>query len=197
MLPIRLIAQYPQWQGKALWKIILFDILLGFDNGHLWYLYSLFIIFCLSLFLKKIVKARTLAFIMVFLSLLAIILPFSYLHPLIYHIEANFIWFYLGYILALNNSYLSVIRRKHSVLFFILILLACFSSAAIVTDNRILVFVASSLAYFFLFVYPFKKSGSLILHLKKQFWPISLSFAPCVHKFFFFPRHFTDSYIDN
>lgn len=53
MLPIKLIAQYPQWQGKALWKIILFDILLGFDNGHLWYLYSLFIIFCLSLFLKK------------------------------------------------------------------------------------------------------------------------------------------------
>lgn len=66
MLPIRLIAQYPQWQGKALWKIILFDILLGYDNGHLWYLYSLFIIFCLSIFLKNVIRRRTLALILFF-----------------------------------------------------------------------------------------------------------------------------------
>lgn len=124
---------------------------------------------------------------MVFLSLLAIILPFSYLHPLIYHIEANFIWFYLGYILALNNSYLSVIRRKHSVLFFILILLACFSSAAIVTGNRIMVFVqALWLISFYLFI-PSKNPAPLY-YISKNSFGLYLFHSPLVYiSFSFFP----------
>lgn len=53
MLPIRLLVRYQGYVGKSLWHIILIDIIMGKDNGHLWFLPTLMIIFLILIGVKK------------------------------------------------------------------------------------------------------------------------------------------------
>lgn len=54
LLPIRLLLGYPQYRGKPASTIVLKYFLWGSDNGHLWFLPTLFLMLMLSLALVKI-----------------------------------------------------------------------------------------------------------------------------------------------
>ena len=122
MIPIRLLAKYPAWEGKALWKILFFDLILGYDNGHLWYLYVLFIFFLFGAIFRKLNRAVTACFFLFVLSLLSIFKPFSSLHPLLYQFENNFVWFYLGY---LFSFYSEAFNTFHNRSYFSFLSLCC------------------------------------------------------------------------
>ncbi|WP_394332809.1 acyltransferase family protein [Bacteroides faecichinchillae] len=52
MLPIKLALNIPAYQNVSLVKIYL-DYFLGFNNGHLWFLYALFLIFVISWIINR------------------------------------------------------------------------------------------------------------------------------------------------
>lgn len=57
LLPIRLILEYSGYKDESICTIIIYKILLGYDNGHLWFLPTLFLCFIVSyIFLKKLRK---------------------------------------------------------------------------------------------------------------------------------------------
>lgn len=53
LLPIRLIIKYPGYSNYSLSYVIWNRVLLGYDNGHMWYLPTLFLCFLFSLFAYK------------------------------------------------------------------------------------------------------------------------------------------------
>lgn len=56
LLPIRLIIGYHGYIGCSMWDIVISKIILGGDNGHLWYLPTLFLVFLISSALMGILK---------------------------------------------------------------------------------------------------------------------------------------------
>lgn len=57
LLPIRLTLEYSGYRDESIYTIIIYKILLGYDNGHLWFLPTLFLCFIVSyIFLKNLRK---------------------------------------------------------------------------------------------------------------------------------------------
>lgn len=54
LLPIRLLLHYPGYRNQSIVKVIVKDLLWGSDNGHLWFLPTLFLMLTVSLILIKI-----------------------------------------------------------------------------------------------------------------------------------------------
>ena len=54
LLPIRFALNYPNYRNLPLWKVVLKECLWGSDNGHLWFLPTLFLMFMLTLVLITI-----------------------------------------------------------------------------------------------------------------------------------------------
>lgn len=54
LLPIRLLLRYPRYQNQSATTIIFKDLLWGNDNGHLWFLPTLFLMLALSIILVKL-----------------------------------------------------------------------------------------------------------------------------------------------
>lgn len=83
---------------------------------------------------------------------------------------------------------MSAIRRSYSVCFFILILLACFSSSAIVTGNRILVFAASFMWFFSFYLFMPLKNPAPLYQISKSSFGLYLFHSPLIYiSFSFFP----------
>lgn len=63
--PIRIISNYSGFVEHGFWYNIIINIILGRDNGHLWFLPSLFLMFIISYFLEKYVKNRKVKFLLI------------------------------------------------------------------------------------------------------------------------------------
>lgn len=91
--PIRTISNYSGFLGHSFLYNIIINIILGLDNGHLWFLPSLFLMFIISYFLEKYVKNKKIKFILIlFMFLLGHILNLSWVSETLKFI----IWFYFG-----------------------------------------------------------------------------------------------------
>lgn len=105
MLPIRIAIRYPQWTGHGITKIIFFDIILGRDCGHLWYLPTLFMCFLVAYALRRVLernsamnkKARLIIWCCVLLSSRFYFLFMTF--PFLGWTIQYFVYFYTGYIL--------------------------------------------------------------------------------------------------
>lgn len=106
MLPIRLLVRYQGYVGKSLWHIILIDIIMGKDNGHLWFLPTLMIIFLILIGVKKWVAIfkwpdwsfdLLSAFLAISVLITVNIFPEVDSIPYIGQLCRNFIYFYIGY----------------------------------------------------------------------------------------------------
>lgn len=135
LLPIRLLVNYPGYQNISLKTIIVNRIILGFDNGHLWYLPTLFLVFIIYAFLfaleKKIGIRHTTRYcvnfiIGVFFYGLQLLFSFP---TYIGFICEYFLWFSLGLILH-NMDFLyknSNFRKKKIILVILCFILTCVS----------------------------------------------------------------------
>ncbi len=91
--PIRIISNYSGFFGHSFLYNVIINIILGLDNGHLWFLPSLFLMFIISYFLEKYVKNKKIKFILIlFMFLLGHILNLSWVSETLKFI----IWFYFG-----------------------------------------------------------------------------------------------------
>ena len=113
LLPIRLLINYPGFMNKSIIKIIIKDIILGFDNGHLWFLQALFLVFIFMYFISKFLYRinRNQIYIALFIVLFAISYFASVIKnaPIIKNAFQYFVWFYLGYLI---NRFENILINK-------------------------------------------------------------------------------------
>lgn len=135
LLPLRLALGYPGWEGESLIRIVVFDIVLGVDNGHLWFLPTLFIIFLITEILYCILRHFGVSSGYFVLALVAISLVLKAISgfvvvPYITDVMTYDIWFVLGVVI----HYVQQIREDVLVRFTnrISLYLICILSVAVV-----------------------------------------------------------------
>lgn len=193
LLPIRLMVKYPGYEGSII-KTILVKILYGRDNGHLWFLPTLFICF-LALYVvltfeEKIKISEPIKeLINIFLFVLIYFVYRFGFQPYIYNFSQNLIWFYFGYLINSNMEILTKVRRKNIwgvILIFVSII---FIVMSISNHSNILTFISKSIVLLTLYVIIPEKSGRLIQFVDKNSFGIYLIHSPLVY--------ITYSYIPN
>lgn len=60
MYPIRMLVRYPAYQGHSIIYVIFKDIVAGYDNGHLWFLPTLFLMLVITWILNAVSSRRAL-----------------------------------------------------------------------------------------------------------------------------------------
>ena len=135
MIPIKLIVSYPGYDGKNFADIFLKGILLCQDNGHLWYLPCLFIIFLISKLLfslrTKLISHNTkLKAKSEWIDILFLLIPVAFLFlsfkmpvPLFKNVLKYYIWFYWGGILFAYREQIKKLKTKFVMAFLILLLI--------------------------------------------------------------------------
>lgn len=105
LFPIRMLVKYPYYNGLSIPHIIFKSILLGEDNGHLWFLPTLFLITAATACVFQVLEKSPLGRYKIPIVFGASIYLYHYGMPssmrYINLAEANAIWFSLG--LAINS----------------------------------------------------------------------------------------------
>lgn len=158
MLPIKAALDYPGWRNHTVGKIVIQDIILGKDCGHLWYLPTLFLCFMILYLLvkgeEKVFSNRKstaggkekqmhiLCVFVIFLVSLAAARGYARLMPLMYLAWAAqyFLWFYFGYFLFEYKTELRTMKKPLKAVLALLTLVM--TGAAIVVRS----FIISTLA---------------------------------------------------
>lgn len=127
LFPIRMLINYPYYNGLSIPHIIFKSILLGKDNGHLWFLPTLFIITtatsCIFQILDKSSAASLKVPIVFGVSIYLYHFGIASSNRYINLAEANAIWFALGltiHYLETNKWFESYKKRKSISIFLIL-----------------------------------------------------------------------------
>lgn len=127
LFPIRMLVNYPYYNGLSIPHIIFKSILLGEDNGHLWFLPTLFIITtatsCIFQILDKSPVASLKVPIVFGVSIYLYHFGIASSNRYINLAEANAIWFALGltiHYLETNKWFESYKKRKSISIFLIL-----------------------------------------------------------------------------
>lgn len=127
LFPIRMLVNYPYYNGLSIPHIIFKSILLGEDNGHLWFLPTLFIITtatsCIFQILDKSPAASLKVPIVFGVSIYLYHFGIASSNRYINLAEANAIWFALGltiHYLETNKWFESYKKRKSISIFLIL-----------------------------------------------------------------------------
>ena len=101
LIPIRLLVKYPGYENKKITEIFVNGILMGNDNGHLWYLPTLFLCFIIIYFLKnKFNNKKIISYVIFLSSSLIYIFPISIFKISYLNFTLQYYcWFYLGYLI--------------------------------------------------------------------------------------------------
>ena len=73
MIPIKLLVGYPGYKGKNFFNIYFHDILLGHDNGHLWYLPCLYLCFIIAKIIFDLIKSNYVTIIALTISIFLVL----------------------------------------------------------------------------------------------------------------------------
>lgn len=192
LIPIRFAIGYKPYISKSIINVIIYDILMGNDNGHLWFLPTLFIIsicaYILCNFFKHINhKGNWLfdAIIFVILCLLSRLSnKFAYTH-LIFSAQFS-IWFYLGFLI---NKYKWNKLELHRVV------LVCTQTfcifliiMAIIKNSWILTTIASIMLTIDLYLIVPSKTNKVLSTLDKGSYGMYLFHSPMVYiSFTYYP----------
>ena len=105
LLPIRYLVHYQNYINNSLLYNIFHNIILGFDNGHLWYLPTLFFIFLLF---SKYSKKNKYISMLIFIILIVLNIYSNHFNYYLSHICYYSLFFYIGIIIKqynLSHSY--------------------------------------------------------------------------------------------
>lgn len=128
LLPVRMLLKYPGYENKKLSRIIFYEILLGADNGHLWFLQTLFIIFCAMFFTIRILQKFDehkinpiviYSIVLVALWLCHIVIGRIQIISVIKAPIENCVWFYLGFYINKFSEQIKNLYKLRFLLFFI------------------------------------------------------------------------------
>lgn len=99
MLPVKMLLDIPTYHNLCILNI-LYKFFIGYDNGHLWFLYALFIVFLCLYPLNKVM--RKYKFGSIFISLLCLLASMKGLGFYMFDISQAvkyLFWFQLGYVM--------------------------------------------------------------------------------------------------
>lgn len=100
MVPIKLLIAYPAYQGRSIGNIVVQDILLFGDNGHLWYLPCLFLCFLVHKIVKILYRENNIVELIIWsVALLVSIVAdrlIVVIVPLCYQVCKFYVWFMTG-----------------------------------------------------------------------------------------------------
>ncbi len=120
MVPIRLAIQYPGYKGKSISYILLDAIILGSDNGHLWYLIALFGCTMVYFFLNRRVSISErnsftqicLIMVSALCAILCGVIPTKYGGIHLQNTARYFVWFLLGGVIQSKKDLLMTFSRN-------------------------------------------------------------------------------------
>lgn len=122
LLPIRYILGYEGYVNNTLIYNIVDNIILGKDNGHLWFLPSLYIIFLLFyIILKKVKRLDWVLIICFVISIIGLKIPYYFGNSLQY-----LFWFSFGYYVANNLNTIKKISNSKFVFIIIFLLISIY-----------------------------------------------------------------------
>lgn len=191
MLPLRLLSHYPNWQDKSILKVV-GEILLCVDSGHLWYLFSLFIMFLVSIFIV-IATQKTDIRNRLFILLFILSIPVSVISvkiPVYFGISnaCKYFWsFFLGFLVNSQNLE-KVLHKSRVILLIVSIILAFINIVGSFnyTYLRIGVPLFSSIVFVMCFYsFNFDFSNPFIETISKDSFGIYLFHSPLLYPLFY------------
>ena len=147
LLPIRLLIKYKGYQSTNFLTIIIKKIILGYDNGHLWYLPTLFFCFIIAYILLSMLKKNSKEFKYLYIWLISLIF---YVIQIINNFEGyigftllHFHWFSLGCLIShcKNTNFMFDYLSKFKILITIICIISI--CIALVKPNILFVNISS------------------------------------------------------
>ena len=186
MVPIRMFLHWKPYADKNIADIVINDILLGQDCGHLWYLQCLFVIFLFSYgvcrILEKWISNKNFKNVILFVIAYGIAYCF-YLIPMfpgseiIRSVAMNWIWFCVGYILCQYKQKIEMYSNYKLIWLVMGVGISFLTLIGVFPYRRITQLL---LLVIFYMIIP-KKSGSLTTFLAKYSFGIYLFHSPLVY----------------
>lgn len=184
LVPIRTLINYPNYVNNSFLYNVIVNILLGRDNGHLWFLISLFLDFISFYFLRKVVRNDKLLFIICFI--ISIIGYFYIGAPLQY-----LFWFSYGYFIA-KIGFATRCFNKTKMCCIILFLVLLIFLYLFIFDNSsyyiiciILKYIINLILLPFLYIIIPSKSNKFVQNISKYSFGIYLFHSPLIYFVFY------------
>lgn len=178
MVPLRLLIDYSHYERLTVPDIVK-QILLGYNNGHLWYLYALFIIFIIMYFLDIVLKwiENNVVYIIVFFIMTVLSLNVNnwglgFINDAIRYL----MWFYMGYML---NKYEH--KQKDIAKNPIMLMAVLFVIMWLFTRNSVLEVIASLMSVLLIYrTFP-QKSSKIVDIISENSFGIYLFHSPLIY----------------
>ena len=152
LIPIRYLVSYSNYVDHSIIYNIIHNLILGFDNGHLWYLPTLFIIFLIFNFYKD--NNRYID-IVIFILLIYLNIISNHFPTYLYYVSFYLIFFYLG-ILFNKYNLISNLKTYYSII--IILILIIYN---LFINNSLILLLVQFISLILLFKIDFTKLGKL------------------------------------
>ena len=152
LIPIRYLVSYFNYVDHSIIYNIIHNLILGFDNGHLWYLPTLFIIFLIFNFYKDNNKYID---IVIFILLIYLNIISNHFPTYLYYVNFYLLFFYLG-ILFNKYNLISNLKTYYSII--IILILIIYN---LFINNSLILLLVQFISLILLFKIDFTKLGKL------------------------------------
>ncbi len=184
LFPVRMLLDYPGYENAGLVNIIINKILFGSDNGHLWYLPTLFLIFIVYAFLmffeRKCIGEQAAYYCNFFAGICLYFLQMNITIPSYAGFFCrHFIWFSLGLIICNCNAHL--VSLKGYVKFAFIITDVFCIAFYIFSRNNLALFISSILSVVIIFSLRLNFKNRLIDLISDNSYGLYLFHSPLIY----------------
>lgn len=179
MVPIRTIINFSGYEKMTMSSIIKYT-LLGINNGHLWYLYALFVIFIFMYFVDKGLKQINNDWLDIIVFMIMALLSFNTYNLKVQCLNDAIrysVWFYMGYLINKYHSKFNVIRIKVSTM----VLAILFVILCLFIEDDLLELLARIFSILFLYQSFTDKSNKFINSISENSFGVYLFHSPLVY----------------
>ncbi|MBQ8821999.1 MAG: acyltransferase [Lachnospiraceae bacterium] len=127
MIPIRMLVGYSGYSNMTFFEIYFSKVIYGKDNGHLWFLPTLFLIFSIMYFICKILYKKDLPLFYIISGIFLLIISLAskkiYIHSYANNVMRYLIWFYVGFVINRYEKELTIYKKILSTSAFLSLML--------------------------------------------------------------------------
>ncbi len=178
MIPIRMLINFAGYSNLSIVTIVK-QILIGFNNGHLWYLYALFMIFILMFFIDRALQYFNSEFVYIVVFVILMVLSFNKVNLRFAFLNDAIkyaVWFYMGYLL---NRYGNTVNLKVKIPTLIITIL--FLVLWLIFRKELLGFLSSFFSVLSIYWIFTDKSNKFINSVSDNSFGIYLFHSPLVY----------------
>lgn len=120
MVPIKWLVSYSGYENQSILSIVILKTLWGSDNGHLWFLEALFLVFAVMYFVCAYVYKRKSNLLNIIVFGCTLLLSFFsdkfHMAPALKNMVLYIFWFYIGFLLNYYNAFVTKGHKLISVI---------------------------------------------------------------------------------